>query len=103
MKNNRIIDTEDGQNNLLINEANNLKDTWLEPWEELVGVLEEIEDDGERLQITVSNESLNYPSDSPIANDLKGELCGSEGQSVKILRTDIKNKQVVVDVSDPGR
>lgn len=76
----------------------------LAPWEEVVGELEKLEDkDTLRIRIKVVNfYTLEFEKNSDEARVLRGELAGREGSLVRILKTDILEKPLMVRIVDEG-
>jgi hypothetical protein len=58
----------------------------LDPWNEVIGQLEQIAVDGPRIGVTLSSGTLAYPLESREAEVLRERLVGKEGATVHILR-----------------
>lgn len=72
----------------------------LAPWEEVVGEFEKLEDkDTPRVRIKMVNFcTLEFEKNSDEARVLREELAGREGSLVRILRTDILEKPLMVRI-----
>lgn len=70
----------------------------LDPWEELTGELIEIEDEDGELNVQLSSGALCVDGGTSIAEILRTELIGAEGDVVSILRVGSGEKPVLVNV-----
>jgi hypothetical protein len=70
----------------------------LKLWQEAVGELTELEDDGNSLKLTLSCPLvLEFPSDSSEAEILRKELGPQDrGKRIAVLRTDLPGKPLIV-------
>jgi hypothetical protein len=67
-------------------------------WEELVDTLKSITESGNRLVVEVERGHLEYPVGSTEANILRDVLTGNIGRQIRILRTDLRDRPLVVEV-----
>jgi len=63
---------------------------WLQPWEEIVGVLKRIRDNGDRIIAEIGNHVICLPK------NYDSKLEKLIGRRIGILRTDIPGKEYLI-------
>jgi hypothetical protein len=89
-----------GDQDCALNPASSRPTLQLGKWEELVDTLESISESENRLVVEVERGRLEYPVGSPEANILRKALTGNGGRQIRILRTDLRDRPLVVEVGE---
>lgn len=72
----------------------------LDPWEEVVDTVKSLTESPNRLVVEVGSGRLEFPIGSEEAAILRETLDGNSGQRIRVLRTDLPDRPLLVEVDD---